>query len=363
MIFSKTKGKELNEKKNYYYNIFSIIIIIIFLVLIGFTINSFLTPIKVKKNIETNIIEEKAMFDYKVRVKPSILYPSGGVIEKNNSILTEITKDVVVDFEYSIKSKKPINIIGDYKVYLYVISEGLWEKEFLLKGNNNIIIKNNDNKVIYDKIEIKLNEYINIIDEITEEIKASGNRVIVKIQPKIKGDIYYNDDKTPMKLNPELIFDYKGKYLSLAKDSSLKFENNESIHKTITKSNYISFLTKNISVKKARCIFSFLSIISLIIFIIIYRKKISQNNMSNFQKIDYRHKKRFINIKNKIEEKNLIDVYVKDMNKIIDISDEVEVPILRYENKNQIIYYLPHNKCLYKYLFHKKNDDSRESDI
>ena len=341
---SNLSGVAENNKKFIYG-----LAIILWIILTIFIFNILMHPIEIVEEIKENNITQKTVFTYRADVLPFSLKPTGGLTDIEESVFTKTVKDIVLHIKTSIKADRPVSINGTKKVILKLIAEDLWDKEYILGQEEAFEMDDTDNNIIDEDFIIDIKELVRFMEKIETEIDARPNRYILEITPIIDGTITYNDKEIPIEQDAKTSLNYSQTQICVnEKSGSIKATPiiTESIIPQV-----LNIVGLKIPMKLAKYLFGSIYLVISIISILmgIYHFDEYRSRLSEVQIIDKKHNKRLINIMQEINESAKDKVILDSFRSLIKISDEKEIPILCYKDRNKAIYYAIDGRYIFLY--------------
>lgn len=332
---------QINKKYRKYLLGFIVIIFIISAVLCFLAIRQ---PLQIEEKIITNNIEEITSFDYKAVVKPSTLYPNGGVVTPDKVIFNSLTEDFIVNIKSDINTDKPVKIEAIKEIKYSIVAEKMWEREFTLVDQKQINIEGDSSNLLNNEVHLNLPEINNYITKVEEETLVRPNYLLV-IKPKITGKIFDENNNIIYEINNllEIPFSLSGQYISYAGETEEKeFINTKIIEETNIKPQYFNIFGMNLYVVASRLGFGITALISLIL-IVLYFKEVNSNKRTGTTEIsiiDKKNKSKIVTVSNKIDLQNNSYINIKSFKDLLKIAEEKDETILKYEDCTLgIIYY------------------------
>jgi hypothetical protein len=355
---NKKEQKKDNTRKKY------ILKLSILLILFAFSILFFILAYKFKnKNIDNllyvkNINEE---INYKV-----FLYDNSFIekeyLEKNEMYISDLVKSIEGVFKYNFNTSKNLNlsyeyeisstIYGEYKESSSDTTSKVWEKPYVLLDKKSVDLNNSTGFDINEVVNIDYTKYNNEVSEFRKTLKLPLNAyLIVKMNVKV----FSKADDGSKKIEDEGTQDINIPLNQLAFKILQNYESSRSIPVNTDsndKPNYI-FL--------ALGIFTIIIEISLIIFIPSYRNLIFKKDKNSFENVLKKTLKQYGDII--IETTSIVDISnkqivdIKDINEMIDLEEELRIPILLYRlnTQNEAWFIISHESNIYRYILKDEN--------
>lgn len=359
---NKTKSKSLliTGSKWFYY-----VLGILCLLSMLLSYKAIIQPLQIEQKSITNTINQKVSFNYNVEVLPSTLYPQGGIVETKDAILTRIVKSIRLHLESSVKSDKLVEVDGMEKVTLLVIADGLWEREFPLTQEKKISFKGTDNKIIKEDIIVDVASIAAYIQKVEKETEIRPERYLLKVQPRIDGNIVFENNIIPLDTSFEMVFEYSSYIVKpIGEKEFIKATPIEEV--TMLVNNFKLFKT-TIPLSTAKYLFPLLSISFLIaiIFGVLSNKKKSKDIKPEATIIDGKYGNRLTYLENKLNSGSKVVISLKSFKPLTRISDEKEIPILRFNNEdiNEVTYCVIDGDCIYNYIAKNMPENSSQLEV
>lgn len=313
---------------------FAFFILTIYLLLNAFNYN----------NSKTIYYEEKSNLDYKVYLKKNDFFNTN-YLEKDKLYIASLIDKIKIYFNYNYNIDDNENIKFNYKIVGKLIilnntgNKVYYEKDYSLLNNNTVLMHNQKEKIINEQIDIDYSKYNEIASKfkslygIDAESKFIINMTISKTN--IDSDLDYINDTSIMSITIPL----SKKSVEISLD-----------YKDVNNSNYIlkneSFIKRNIPYIIMSIITIFLTIFMFIkikrnIYKII-KKKTKYDKYVN--KLLREYDRLIVETHNLISLENKEIILLKNFNEILDVHDNLQLPILYH-----VI--IKHKKC-YFYIVH-----------
>jgi len=346
-LWNEEKWKAIPKRSKVTYGT-AAVLLLIFAVL---TIISICRPIQIEQVYYENTIRHKTSYEYKVDVKPSSLYPNGGVITPEGKMFTRITKGFRVNPSSVIIAEEPISVKGSYSIFLKLVAEDYWEKDYnILKSNTPFELNGTNNAFITGEVYIPIDDLFEYIEKLEEELGVAPNQYLLKVQPVVEGTITANKDVMPIDPIPEMTFSLNSREIVLLGEKD--FEKEIPVKKSEVSMADFNILGVTVPLTAARITFLLISLCILIYLSIPIMSvmKHTRDEMPESNIIDRKYRKRLIYLKDKVDLAVEHILSLDDFGSLIRIADEKELPILRYEDPvSNIVYYVVDGQCVYSY--------------
>lgn len=298
----------------------------------------------------------KQDLDYKVNLYDNS-YIENKFLGENETYIADLIKEIEVDFNYSFSGSKLIPLKYSYSVMAIIHGQynvddeesKVWSKEYTIKNTKIVNLKDATNINVVEPIKVDFNYYNNVVSQFRQELKlpiTANLKLLFKLNVTGKVDGERINDEKQMSLNIPL----NKQAFKITEDVNNLY--NRNIKPTIEKKEKILYK------KLFAGLIAF--VIDTLTFMLLFRDifKIPKKNAYTVKlgKILKEYSSVIVEIINPVDDPNLNIVEVKSFSEMIDLEEELRVPIMFYE----VIEYLEgeftlvHNNILYKYIL--KND-------
>lgn len=332
---------KISEK---YMKYIMLLIFTVFVISLILAILAIRQPSEIEEKVIKNVIEEKTSFDYKAKVKPSTLYPNGGIITPDKVIFNNLTEDFIVELKSDINTEQSVRIDATKKITYNLIAEKMWEREFVLKQPIKYNTEGINHSVVNEEVHININEINSYITKVEEETLVRPNYLLT-VKSVVTGNVYDENDNSIYEINNilEIPFDLSGQYISYAGETEEKeFINTKNIEQVIVLPQYFNLLGMKLNLIGSRLGFGAAAIISLLFLLrfIIEKSKNKASASTEFNLVDKKNKGNIVTITKKIEIDSMNQVAVKSFKDLLKIAEEKDESILKYfDNSLDIVYY------------------------
>lgn len=316
-----------------------------------------------QKEITTNIntIEERLSYDYSVKVKKSALYPEGEIVKPDSIIFTNLTDQLIIQLDSTIRSDKPVKIEANTKVFYQLVAMDMWERDSILIPERSLTMEGDNFTLLDEEIRIDTEDIINRISTIEEETLVRPNGYQIVIMVEIEGNVFDKKGKVIHELANNLVipFEITGQYIKFAGESTEKEAiKSSAVEETNIIPQSLIFLGYEVNVKVARLCFGIIFILTFTLLLkkVIMRVYKKRSKVSEIDFIDKKYKSKIIEISDKISLNMLPQLGVKNFNLLIQIADEKEEPILKYMDGTMVYFYVFGNASIYYYGIEKNCD-------
>ena len=327
------------------------IIIVFFLSSIVIMLTSINRPSK-EENMLLYSYNINQDLDYRVNLYDNS-YIESEYLGKNDTYISDLIKEIVIDYKYDFSGSKIIPLKYSYDVTAtingeYSLEEGdskVWTKEYVLVDNRNGIINDKTAINIVEPINLNFKYYNQEASNFRKELKipiSSSLTVLFKIN--VTGEV-------------------SGEKINDTREISLTMPLNQQAFRITEKfdKNYNKNITPTVEEKEKvnyRKLISGIVLFStsIFIFILFFREifNIPRKNKYTIQlnKILKEYGDIIVEVINPVNEYEMDIVEVKNFNEMIDLEEELRVPIMFYETVEYLEgeFTLVHNNILYKFV-------------
>lgn len=278
-------------------------------------------------------------------------------LEKNEMYISDLVKSIESIFKYNFNSSKTLNISYEYTIVATIEGEykesstdnlnNVWRKTYTLLDKKSVDMGESTGFNINEVVNIDYVKYNNEVSEFRKTLKLPLNAYLkvnmnVKVISKNLDNSQSIEDESTVEINIPLN--------QLAFKIAQNYEPETSTPITRDGEDKINYLFLTLA------IVSFVIDIILIMFIpsfkkIIFRKEKSKFN-NELNKILKQYGDIIVETTTPIEsdKKNVIEV--KNFNEMIDLEEELRIPILLYKTpeKNEVWFAIAHDEQLYRYV-------------
>lgn len=294
-----------------------------------------------------------AAFNYKVQLKPNMLYEEK-VLDEGQIYISEFVKQIESIFTFEFKGKNVADIKGAYEIKAVLegytgegeTSKTIWNKEFPLIDRKEFQVEDKQ-CLIEEKITINLDEFHQFIKEFTEIAKISSSvkfTIEGQVNMKAKTDVGIINKI----YSPSMLIPLSGSYFKVG--GTLNDEQNGTIDET---RNIDIPINKNkiivLAIVAGICLLVLIYIIFFTIPVVIGERE------KELKKIFKKHGDRMVALKDDFLNYYEKCIKVKSIDDLVRISDEVVKPIMyKYSSDyNEISkFYVINEKETYLFEFH-----------
>ena len=353
----------MNKTKNKKYILIVILSIILIASILCFTsyyINNYnfsKTPLY-SYNIEKDV-------DYKVNLVENDFIEESS-LPKGQTYITNLVNSIDSELKYNFVTSKKINlkytynviatIKGHYKTSSEDKNTQVWEKGYILTQDSTYTNLESTNVLINEKINIDLPYFLNEVSNFKAVLKLP---IDAYLDVSLNVKVYNTDD-----INNQILLDDSNVSINIPINNQA-FTIDETFDKSTSKDIFNDELQTSSN--------SYLLYISIILFVIdlaIFALNFNKIFKMSYVKSKYKaeldkilktYGDVIVEIVNPVKTKLSGVVDVKDFNEMMDLEEELRVPILFYDipGKNEGWFTLIHNQILYKYVL--KDDENNKS--
>jgi len=341
-------GKLLRDKSKVHGSVLIGVLGVLWIISTIFSYAVLRQPVQQEEVSYRNQIAQQADFKYKVEASPSILYPQGGLVPPREVIATKITNKILIDFKLNISSDHEVNIEGSLNPTMKLIAEEMWEKEYPLGGSIPLQRQGITSEEVNQSFEIVLPEILKTIEEIEEEIIIRPGSYRIEILPNIKGNISGAKGDMELDSSPILSFELSDSKMKLSSEQNYKKDS--IIELKESKTQYLDPARRNVPISLARYVFISLWIILSVILVLMFTRYIHRpREILEYEIIDRKYRNRIVEVDEINDELLRNKLSLRSFSRLLQIADEIEKPILRMEEANQITYYVLDQGPVYSY--------------
>jgi hypothetical protein len=362
----KVKLNGNNISKKYLPKVLIGILILSFFFFAVLTLMAFSKPMEVQEKVQNNLVKQNFSYSLKADVIPCTLYPKGGIITPEGSIISNVTKALVIDLDAKVTGEKPVTVNASEKVTISLVGENMWDWKYLQKSSYFKGKESLTNDLFQNKFTIRLADINYFIKKVEKELQNAPSRYLLKIKPEIKGNVTSGNTAIPLEMNSdEITIEYypngqiqllksdgsRGSNAQNAEDST--FNKEVPVYSVSVTMQKLNLFGINIPLSAARYIFLPIALLLFAFLTIIYAddSKKKKKQMTESQWINKKYKSRIISVQSGLEESEKAAISVESFKLLIRIADERELTILKLDNDaNTTTYFIVDSGCTYKYL-------------
>ncbi len=290
-------------------------------------------------------------------------------MDENQIYISDLVKNIKLNFNYNYSATKHSKLVYTYSIdgtlYGETVNQETGNKEIVWEKKYNLLKEKkfdtqNANFNINQNLDI---DYLKYKEEVNEFKKRFGMNLTTKLQVvmKIKVDGEYEYKKTSNK-NQRKTFNKENEMVLNIPLGTQAF----SITKDYEKQSHINLYENNLLKSKKYLIYSLscmlITILSTILFIFSFKAIFNIKRKSEYtkelNKILKAYGQIIVEVTTPIKERGFNVIIVKNFNEMIDLEEELRIPIIFYENAYTYssIFTLTHENTIYKYILKNKKD-------
>lgn len=328
--------------------------ILTFLLVAGFA----LTIFGISDSYVTLKYNEDNSINYKVFLKPNNYFDTQ-FLGENRTYITSIIDYIRIQYRYNLKFSENVN--GEYTYYINAAvyankpsgNEGYyWSKEYNLVEPKTLKLNNVNGLVINEIVNVDYSKYNSILEQFKKDysIETDGLlKIQLVVESKVTGEKYTDSIKIPSNLNLSIPL------LEKAVEASIE-KNAVSNDSTLTMVDPIAKKIKFVCLILGFVII-FLTVL-LIIRIIINRNLNRKHHLyeSTLKKFVDSHDSIIANVNNLPDITDLSLISVSSFDELIDVYNEVRMPINFYENDShtRAIFRIINDRMCWEYILDKR---------
>ena len=337
-----------------------LIVLIVIAIAAMFVITKGIKNIKSDKTEIAYSYNMKQNIDYKINLYDNS-FIDAPTLGEGQMYISDLVRNIESTFNYSYSGTDVIPLNYDYTIIATINGKyqlkhddtetKVWTKEYVLKEKTKIDASDKNNFTINENIVIDYNFFNQVVSEFRKELRLSITAALnVKMKVNVTGD-----------LNGQKVSETKELYVEIPLNQQA-FQVEEHYEKEYA--NTIFKQTDNVEKGKNRIIIgSIMLIIDIFLFFNLYKLIFNIRKKNNYtitlNKILKEYGEIIVEVVNPIEEEDLNIVEVKNFNEMIDLEEELRIPIMFFEKEE---YYegqfvIVHNNILYKYLLTNETQD------
>lgn len=286
---------------------------------------------------------------YNVMLYPNFIYDNASVIGMDKIAYLKLSKGVNVTCKYSVKSSKPISLIGTYGGAIYLEGEDMLPKKI-----GDLLVDEFENTATFT-MYLNISQINGYIGTIEEETGLKNSKYDIRISPIINVNYTlagiskkFSETITP---NPIMVLDYGEKTITF---KNLHGEKPVEEKETYTMPTYVNLMSWQIPVSRLK-IFTYMTTIALtsatatMWAVIIRRKEVEEEYKTILEK----YSDLIIKTTRKPPEKGRIEL--ESFTDLLKISANLNKPILYTKANPEHIFWTIGNKETYTYISKSQN--------
>jgi len=179
---------------------------------------------------------QEAVFDYRVHMVPNDFFEDR-VLEPGKAYMTELTDEIIVDFEYHFVGEEEAEISGEYAIFAVLEAHTaeqeylVWDKEFELLSEESFSKSGSDYSV-EEEVAVPFREYLQFTNEVREETGYSPAELNLTVRADITADAETGDGSIQEALSPVMKIPMGGSTFTVG--GNLMDERESQIKETVT---------------------------------------------------------------------------------------------------------------------------------
>lgn len=312
-------------------------------------------------------IEEKEKLDYCYKIENKIDYKvymydnsffDEDYLGMNKTYTSDLINYIDINFEYNYSNSKKENFDYNYDITAKIVGnygtkqqDELWTKNYILKEKVSDSKKDSNSLILKENIKIKYEDYLATVIEFKKQLKLS-----IDASLEISMNININSDKVKDTQNLKISIPLTETTFKIDLDYKDKVTNSKTNNEKITIDENIKNLVNKLMMKLG----IILLIFNIIVFLLTYKKVFDIKPKSSYEielsKILKRYAEIIVEISSEIEIDENTVISVKKIEDMVDIEEELRMPILYYEKKHkkEAWFIIKHGKDTYRYILQAK---------
>ena len=320
----------------------------------------YLNSIKIK-NVPTEVLYTSVInknVDYKVRLYENN-FTDENEMSKNKVYIADLVKNIDLNFSYTYSGTNPANLKYDYDIKgrLYGINHGnnttennvVWEKDYVLLKKVSKEVKNKDGFFINKKLNLDYPAYKN---EVIKFRRKFGMALTTNLELVMNVTVTGKYNNKDIKKTDKIILEIPLGVQAFSIKEDYKKQDSQNIYKN----------KRNVEIKNKPLIFicTTISLVSTILFILLFKAIFNIKPKSKYtkqlDKILKNYDQVIVEVETPVKEKDFNVILVKSFEEMLDLEDELRIPIIFYENiyKHISIFTITHDNIVYKYVLRSK---------
>ena len=305
---------------------------------------------------------EDNSINYKVYLKPNNYFDTP-YLGENRTYITSIIDYIHINYIYSLNFSEKIS--GDYtyriEAVVYANKSGgdgyYWTKTYNLTEPKKVKLDNKDHLLINEIVDVDYNQYNKVLEDFKKDysIETDGLlKIQLIVESNATGDKYTDNIKIPSNLSLSVPLLEKAVEASIEKNA-------------VSNDNTLTMIDSVAKYIKSICFVLGLLIIALTIFLIIRifinrslnrRKHLYESTLKKF--VDS-HDSIIANVTNLPDITDLSLIHVSSFDELIDVYNEVRMPINFYENSNhtKAVFIIINDRMCWEYVLDKREMEKK----
>ncbi len=323
------------------------------LIIFGFT-KSFIS-LKYQENNSVN---------YKVFLKNNNYFDTN-YLDENRTYITSLIDHLNINYHYNLKFSEKVNGTYSYRIDAIVNANKpngedgyYWSKKYNILEPTDVDIKNSDTIDINKEIDIDYNKYNAILEEFKKDYSISTDGVLkvqLTVESRATGEKYKDDIKIPSNLNLNIPLLEKAVEATIEKNAVSNDNIIVSEDSSLTKYKFASIILG---------ILLILIDLVLVLSITVVRIKNKNNHLylATLKKIVDAHDSIIANIDNLPDVSDLKVINVSSFSELLDVYNEVRMPINFYENKrhSRSVFMIINDNMCWRFILDKDSVENND---
>lgn len=347
-----------------------ILLILIILVFIGVGSYFLLNAMSITKTKNDDVLYSyklKQNLDYKVYLFKNSFIGKEYLDKTEEAYISDLVNNIQANFRYQYQASNTTDLKYTYDVKAliqgkYKLEEGqdkskVWEEEFILVPEKTVELKDSNQISIDELVNIDYHNYDEKVSSFRQDLKLpiSAN-LYVTMNIKVSG-IVSNADATKDFSNSKTI-------KMIIPLNQQAFNITEEYEKDDKETFTTSSIKETKKVDKTQVIIgSSMIFVGILIFVVMFKKIFNIKEKSYYEQKRDRYLKEYgdviIEVVTPVTKKDLKVITVKDLSELVDLEEELRIPIVFYEDPDDFEgeFTIVHDDILYEYILTNQEDE------
>jgi hypothetical protein len=312
----------------------------------GMMIFSLTKPSVLYENRLENTIHIKTNYQLVESVSPNLLFPQGTTLNPDKTMTTALANSFNIKETVEVTSDKPVEINATSEPILKIENEGTWEKTYPIGDKKTFNNKGLDSSFTIE-MAIPAKELFTYLDQVEKKLNLHAEQYVFHVNPQLKGTVSYQGIKLNLDGKDGLDFDHNQNELTLQNNEKLTYTKSYPIKTMTNRQNQLTFMSLAIPVKSARIFFTIMFILFTLLWL--FAIKHNKQHQPEYMVIDRKYAKHLVRVTKLLEIENNAQLELSTFKDLLLVSDEKEMPICRYENEHEVIYFVPDHQFVYNF--------------
>jgi len=294
------------------------------------TVNAYILSQEPSTKTKTNVLlaySQNGNYNYKAYLKNNTIYEGKEYLSPNQGILfRKLINNINGSFSYTFQISNNSDISGKYS-FTALIKTSQWTKTYHLVQTSTFNVNNTRSYTFTENFPIDYIYYEQIITQINNEtgVTAQNPVLIIKCNLQLTADTV--KERITQSFNPSIEVSLRKDTIDISENLSLRTSGSETEQETVKQQENTK--EKN---KWTILAISFL-VIGIVILLVTTTEKIQLSKLEKkFRNIKKKYKEYIIELKKPLITDNIDLIYVKTMEDLIRLSEEMGKPIFVYDN-------------------------------